>query len=116
MVERSGITLDQFVCLAACNTLDIKLTRGDDRASLDAFRNTVAETTRGSKEVVVMSYSRRILGQTGDGHFSPIGGYHKGRDLALVLDTARFKYPPHWVSLPLLFEATKALDQDTGKK
>jgi hypothetical protein len=30
----------------------------------------------------------------GDGHFSPVGGYHAGKDLVLILDTARFKYPP----------------------
>ncbi len=36
-------------------------------------------------------------GCAGDGHFSPIGGFHAQRDLVLILDTARFKYAPHWV-------------------
>jgi hypothetical protein len=36
-------------------------------------------------------------GCAGDGHFSPIGGFHTQRDLVLILDTARFKYAPHWV-------------------
>ena len=40
----------------------------------------------------------------GDGHFSPIGGYNAREDLVLILDTARFKYPPHWVPLPMLYE------------
>jgi len=40
---------------------------------------------------VQVSYSRRTFGQTGDGHFSPIGGYHAGKDLVLILDVARFK-------------------------
>ncbi len=35
--------------------------------------------------------SEVLRSYTGDGHFSPIGGYHAGRDLALILDTARFK-------------------------
>ena len=39
----------------------------------------------------------RRLGQTGDGHFSPIGGYDAASDQVLLLDVARFKYPPHWV-------------------
>ena len=60
--------------------------------------------------------------QTGDGHFSPvhaalysvvplwnhlfqIGGYHAETDSVLVLDVARFKYPPHWIKLPTLFSA-----------
>ena len=63
---------------------------------------------------IVSSYSRRLLSQTGDGHFSPIGGYHPERDLVLILDTARFKYPPHWVPLTLLWEAMLAIDKETG--
>ena len=52
--------------------------------------------------------------QTGTGHFSPIGGYHAGQDMALILDVARFKYPPHWVPLPLLWEAMNTTDESTG--
>lgn len=50
----------------------------------------------------------------GDGHFSPIGGYHEGRDLVLILDTARFKYPPHWVPLRELYLAMGRIDPVTG--
>jgi hypothetical protein len=42
-------------------------------------------------EILLAGYSRKALGQTGDGHFSPIGGYHRGRDLVLLMDVARFK-------------------------
>ena len=52
--------------------------------------------------------------QTGTGHFSPIGGYHAGQDMALILDVACFKYPPHWVPLPLLWEAMNTIDESTG--
>ena len=31
--------------------------------------------------------------RAGDGHFSPLGGYHEDKDMVLILDTARFKYP-----------------------
>jgi glutathione gamma-glutamylcysteinyltransferase len=54
--------------------------------------------------------------QTGIGHFSPIGGYHAGRDMALILDVARFKYPPHWVPLTLLWEAMGYVDETTGQQ
>ncbi|KAG6662793.1 hypothetical protein CIPAW_03G267500 [Carya illinoinensis] len=54
--------------------------------------------------------------KTGSGHFSPIGGYHVGRDMALVLDVARFKYPPHWVPLSLLWEAMGYVDKSTGQQ
>jgi hypothetical protein len=36
---------------------------------------------------VQVSYTRKAFSQTGDGHFSPIGGYHGARDLVLILDT-----------------------------
>ena len=53
--------------------------------------------------------------QTGTGHFSPIGGYHAGRDMALILDVARFKYPPHWVPLSNLWEGMNIIDDTTGQ-
>ena len=33
-----------------------------------------------------------------------------------MFDTARFKYPPHWVDLKLLYEAISTLDQQTQEK
>ncbi|MGB1016567.1 MAG: phytochelatin synthase family protein, partial [Nannocystaceae bacterium] len=65
--------------------------------------------------VLIVSYDRAALGQTGSGHFSPIGGYHRGSDRALVLDVARFKYPPHWVPVSLLHAATRPIDPMTGR-
>ena len=40
-----------------------------------------------------------------DGHFSPAGGYDPKTDSLLVLDVARFKYPPHWCPLATMWEA-----------
>lgn len=51
----------------------------------------------------------------GDGHFSPVGGYHAGQDMVLILDTARFKYPPHWVPLRRLYQAMARVDSATGQ-
>lgn len=55
------------------------------------------------------------MGQTGSGHFSPIGEFHAARDLVLILDVARFKYPPHWVPTDLLFNAMQPVDPASGK-
>lgn len=85
-------------------------------ASEADFRATVRIITAMAEgAVLVVAYSRRVLKQTGDGHFSPIGAYDPASDAVLILDTARFKHPPHWVSLPVLYEAMRALDPDTGK-
>ena len=64
--------------------------------------------------IACISYDRSVLGQTGTGHFSPIGAYHAKTDQVLILDVARFKYPPHWASLKEVFCAMRTLDKDTG--
>jgi glutathione gamma-glutamylcysteinyltransferase len=103
-------------CLARCNGTDVALRRPGPDYGVERFRAYVIESsTREGAPLLIVNYSRRALGQTGDGHFSPIGGYHAGSDRVLVLDTARFKYPPHWVPLELLFAAMQAQDDATGQ-
>jgi glutathione gamma-glutamylcysteinyltransferase len=105
-VRARGLDLDEVACLARCNGAAADLKRAD---SAD-----LATASRG-EAVLVASFERAAMGQTGGGHFSPIGGYHAARDLALVLDVARFKYPPHWVSAERLWEAMRPIDAVTGK-
>mmetsp|Transcript_20411 Transcript_20411/g.28706 ORF Transcript_20411/g.28706 Transcript_20411/m.28706 type:complete len:229 (+) Transcript_20411:80-766(+) len=63
---------------------------------------------------MVVSFSRSSLGQTGEGHFSPIAAYHEPSDSCLVLDVARFKYAPYWVSVTELYDATRPVDSVTA--
>ncbi len=112
-VRKRGLDIDELACLARCNGADVQLVRGDAN-NLAAFRAAIASAA-GGDGVLVLSYDRSALGQTGSGHFSPIGGYHLARDLALILDVARFKYPPHWMSVERLWQATHPIDSATGK-
>jgi phytochelatin synthase len=112
-VQKRGLDVEELACLARCNGADVQLVRGET-ANLSAFRSAIASAA-GGDGVLVVSYDRSALGQTGSGHFSPIGGYHRARDLALILDVARFKYPPHWVSVERLWQATHAIDPATGR-
>jgi hypothetical protein len=41
--------------------------------------------------VMVVSYARAALGQTGDGHYAPVGGYDPASQMVLLLELARFK-------------------------
>jgi glutathione gamma-glutamylcysteinyltransferase len=112
-VKKRGLDIDELSCLARCNGADVELIRADI-AKLDVWRDAITTASRGDA-VVVASYDRAAMGQTGSGHFSPIGGYHAMRDMALVLDVARFKYPPHWVSAERLFGAMQPVDPVTGR-
>lgn len=109
-----GLSLDEVACLARCSGADVALHRPSPERGIERFRADVIEATTREPVVLIVNYSRRTLGQTGDGHFSPIGGYHAGSDSVLVLDTARFKYPPHWVPIERLFAAMQAVDDATG--
>ena len=112
-ISRSGLTLDEVACLASCSGATTSVYR-PPLVSIDEFREHIqAVSTDPNGPVLIVNYSRKAVGQTGSGHFSPIGGYHAATDRILVLDTARFKYPPHWLSLGLLFEAMRGADPAT---
>jgi len=113
-VKLNGVTLDEFKALAECKGLSAEAIRYE-QTNVDQFRAAVNNATSNSDEILVVSYARPKLGQTGDGHFAPIAGYHPPSDSVLLLDVARFKYPPHWVPLSMLFEAMEPFDTVTNK-
>jgi len=118
-IRRVGITMEEFHQLATCQGVEATMTRAHAR-SVQELRNTVKETLLIGKDsssttskrtsIIVASYSRVALGQTGDGHYSPVAAYHAATDSVLILDVARFKYPPYWVSLEQLYEAMIPVD------
>jgi glutathione gamma-glutamylcysteinyltransferase len=113
-VQLTGVTIDEVACLARCNGAEVEI-GSRERQSLDELRSAVDDATRSARQLLIVSYCRSALGQTGAGHFSPIGAYHPERDMLLVLDVARFKYPPHWVPLPVMFDAMLKHDAVTGR-
>ena len=116
-VQMQGITLAKLNCLAQCQGAKSRLVYGTE-CSLGEFREVVMNSCASvdaDTNMVIASYSRPALNQSGSGHFSPIGAYHREKDMVLILDTARFKLPPHWVPLPELHKAMEHLDKETGK-
>jgi glutathione gamma-glutamylcysteinyltransferase len=113
-IRRSGITLDDAACLARCSGATATVRRAGE-AGVAAFREQLlAAVTASDGPVLIVNYSRSAVGQTGSGHFSPVAGFDTTTDQALILDTARFKYPPHWMPVELLFAAMQERDADTG--
>jgi len=128
-IKKSGITLSVFDCLATCQGLSTSIHYVDHSDStLDDFRRAVERTCverkccskkesvgENVKDLLVVSYNRKVVGQTGSGHFSPLAAYDKESDSVLILDTARFKYGAHWIKLPLVYEAMQPQDPDSGR-
>ena len=50
------------------------------------------------------------VGMDGTGHFSPVVAFEPESDSALVLDVARYKYPPVWMPIETLFDGINTTD------
>lgn len=112
-VRETGISIGQLACLARCNGAQAAVHR-PTTDSLENFREAVIQSCRSTGgPFVIASYARDALGQTGSGHFSPLAAYDGAHDRVLILDVARFKYPPHWVPLAELYAAMLPLDPTT---
>ena len=114
-VKAGGITFPKWCCLARCQGLSVDAARPSE-ADEAAFRTSLKRACAADGPVLVCSYSRKEFGQTGDGHFSPIAAMHAASDTCLTLDVARFKYPPHWVSISGLWASMKRIDPETGRE
>ena len=112
-IKQKGITYREFACLARCNGLAVTSKRAD-AVSRDEFVCDLERVCSSNDQHMVVSFSRRALKQTGDGHFSPVGAFNKESSKVLILDTARFKYPSYFADVDELYEAMKPIDKDTG--
>jgi len=84
-------------------------------ACFDTFFDCCMASARRDGFFLVTNSSRRALNQTGFGHFSPIGGVNLKRNLVLVLDVARYKYPPYFCDIKKLFDSFEEVDAATKK-
>jgi glutathione gamma-glutamylcysteinyltransferase len=119
-VKTMGMNFSEFESLARCHDAIISSRRAsagiDRELNINIFRKQIKEISCSNmaKSFIVCNFSRSALDQTGDGHFSPIGGYHLEKDLVLIMDVARFKYPPFWVSVEMLWDSMSQKDAATG--
>lgn len=70
-IRRVGVTLDEFAMLGRCNGLTVDMKRPDDQYTVDDFRQDINKilTDNEKESILVSSFSRQHLDQTGDGHF-----------------------------------------------
>jgi glutathione gamma-glutamylcysteinyltransferase len=71
--RKVGVTLDEFLCIARCNGASAEAYHATD-TDIRHFRRAVTESSARSDAALVVSYSRRVLGQTGDGVCKRNGG------------------------------------------
>lgn len=115
-VDKEGITLETFVRLInsiglhgnfyhASYSQDSTTKTCPRISSVDEFRSIVLENLEKIGTHVVVNYLfAAFYPEVNMGHFSPVGGYHFGEDMFLLLDV----WPSHpigWVKTDKLFNA-----------
>jgi len=115
VLARQGMTLDQLGALLALHPVSIEVHHAED-GGLDAFRSEASAALESGSRFVVVNFLRKAIGQQTGGHISPLAAYDAKEDRFLVLDVARYKYPPFWVKASDLFDAMNTTDASNGGK
>jgi len=114
LAER-GMTLDQIGGLLTSLSLKAEVVHASD-TTLDAFRDMARAHLSKPGQFIIANYLRKAMGQEKGGHISPLAAYDKLTDRFLILDVARYKYPPVWVTAADLFTAMKTTDSDNQNR
>ena len=113
-LRRRGATLEQLGAMLECHGVKVDVHHAQD-GGLEEFRLLARRAVGSSGEFVIVNFLRKPLAQISGAHFSPLAAYHAETDRFLVMDVARYKYPPFWVTAESLFSAMTTLDRESGK-
>ena len=108
-IPTHGMTLDQVGAVAANFGAQVRVIHAGT-VSAAHFRADAAAALAKPGHFVIVNYLRTALGQQRYGHISPLGAYDHRSDRFLILDVARYKYPPVWVRTADLFAAMNTID------
>ena len=104
VIKEMGMTLDQLGALLAVQPVTVSVRHAAD-GNADAFRSEAREALAAPGQFVIVNYLRKAIGQEKGGHISPLAAFDAELDRFLILDVARYKYPPVWVKTAELFAA-----------
>ena len=114
-LARQGMTLDQIGGILALEPVKAEVHHASD-SSVEEFRKLASAYLRESGHFVIVNYLRKALGEERGGHISPLAAYDAKTDRFLILDVARYKYPPVWVKTADMFAAMNTSDAANGDK
>ncbi len=114
LIRKQGMTLKELAGIFQTYAVKVQTFHGQD-TSLEEFRQLAIQNLQQPKNFLVVNYLRRSMGQKGGGHISPVVAYNESSDRFLILDVARYRYSPVWVSASSLWEAMNTVDSTSGK-
>ena len=113
-VSRSGMALEQLGRALAAHGVSIEVVRAED-ITFSRFRHEARGALAKAKKFVIVNYFRTAINQERGGHISPLAAYHEMTDRFLIMDVARYKYPPVWVKARDLWRAMQVHDPVSGR-
>ena len=96
-VENRGMSLEDLATVLKTFPVDV-LKYEAQGLSHEEIRDLIVLALKNPNQSVLALYQRSELNQEGGGHWSPIAAYDAESDSFLILDVARFKYPPVWIN------------------
>jgi hypothetical protein len=112
---RQGMTLDQLGGILATQPVKAEVHHASD-SSVDEFRKLASVYLGEPGHFVIVNYLRKAMGEQTGGHISPLAAYDAKADRFLILDVARYKYPPVWVKTADMFAAMNTPDAVNDNK
>ncbi len=113
-VLAQGMTREEMVATLSRHGVKARSVAGDTYTD-DSLRAELKTALGDDGQFVLANYFRGTFGQVGGGHWSALAAYDAQTDSVLILDVAKYKYPPAWVSISLLRQSIATLDTTSGK-
>ncbi len=112
LVHLSGLTLDELAGMIRAYGVTVDVHHAAAPMDLDGFRAIASAALADPKARVEINYHRKVLGQDGAGHHSPLAAYDAVSDRFLILDVARYKLPPVWAPAADVWASMATEDSD----
>jgi len=113
-VLAQGMTREEMAETLTRHGVTAKSIAGDTFTD-ESLRALLQKALGDDGQFVLANYFRGSLGQVGGGHWSALAAYDAQTDSVLILDVAKYKYPPAWVGISTLRQAIATIDT-TGNK
>jgi hypothetical protein len=111
LVKRRGATLEQISQALATFPVTVSTTHAD-KITVDQFRELAKKVIATNSGYIIVNFLRTALDEQGSGHMSPLAAYDAQSDRFLLLDVARYRYPPVWIKTQDLWNAMHTADAD----
>ncbi len=105
-----GLQLRQLAQVLRSHGLTVETRVVDENLSARSIRRELVENLATRDDFVLVNYSRKVLGQPGGGHISPLGGYDEHSDSFLIMDVNPNRAPWVWVGAEALINAMRTFD------